>query len=79
MRWKNGADHKELEAVFGMSRAALGLGHVLQGSVKDVQVDNVLQLLKVEKRGLGTNKYVRVFNLINISPRQMGQGSPREG
>ena len=76
---KNRADHEELKAVTGMSDAPLGLGHVFQGGVKDVQVDNVLQLLKVEKRGLGTNKYVRVFNLIDISPRQMGQGSPREG
>ena len=53
----NGADHKELEAVIRMSWATLSLSHVFQGGVENVQVDNVLQLLKVEKGGLGKNRY----------------------
>ena len=48
-----------------MSWAALGLGHIFQGGVEDVQVDNVLQLLKVEKGGLGRNRY-RGTNMIPI-------------
>ena len=47
-------DHEELEAVFGVSGAPLGLGQVLQSSVEDVEVDNVLDLLKVEEGSLGT-------------------------
>ena len=35
-----------------MSWAPLGLGHVLQSSVEYVQVNNVLDLLKVEERRL---------------------------
>ena len=38
-----------------MSWSPLGLGHVLQSSVEYVQVNNVLDLLKVEEGGLGTN------------------------
>ena len=45
-------DHEELEAVFGVSGAPLGLGQVLQSSVEDIEVDNVLDLLKVEKGSL---------------------------
>ena len=47
-------DHEELEAVFGVSGAPLGLGQVLQSSMEDIEVDNVLDLLKVEKGSLGT-------------------------
>ena len=50
------SNHKELKAVGRISRAALGLGHVLQSSVEYVQVDDVLDLLKVEEGGLGTNR-----------------------
>ena len=39
-----------------MSWAPLGLGHVLQSSVEYVQVNNVLDLLKVEEGGLGTKR-----------------------
>ena len=76
---KSIANHKELKAVVRMSRAALSLGHILQCGVEDVQVDDVLDLLKVEKGGLGTTNYVRNFNLFKIPPPQRGQGSPREG
>ena len=40
--------------MFGVSGAPLGLGQVLQSSVEDIEVDNVLDLLKVEKGSLGT-------------------------
>ena len=57
-------DHEELEAVFGVSGAPLGLGQVLQSSVEDIEVDNVLDLLKVEKGSLGrkgkSKKIVRI-------------------
>ena len=56
LRGESRANHKELKAVGRISRAALGLGHVLQSSVEYVQVDDVLDLLKVEEGGLSTNR-----------------------
>ena len=50
--------------MFGVSGAPLGLGQVLQSSVEDIEVDNVLDLLKVEKGSLGrkgkSKKIVRI-------------------
>ena len=69
------ANHKELQAVVRMSRATLSHGHVLQSSVEDVQIDNVRDLLKVEKGGLGTNRS-EFFQ--KLQPEQKGRGTPRE-
>ena len=54
-----------------MTQATLSHGHVLQSSVEDVQIDNVRDLLKVEKGGLGTNRseFVRICSSCNLNKR----------